>query len=296
MASEDSVQPKLVQGAIYVALCYLFLALFGACAKACTDTVSTFTVLFFQNSICFLLNLPRALKDGIRTEHPFVHLTRSVCGFSGYFFFVLSVNYIPLANAVLLSNSGPLWIPFVIWVWFKRKVPSYLWGPLLVGFVSLVFILKPNSEIVQVDSLYGLISGVLIGIAIVAIRRLALTEPSSRILFYYFLLGSVVSFPGAIKDFSIVFSSQVVLFLGAAALSFYLVQIFITMGFKRGKASTLAPLSYLTVLFSAILDRIFWHRVPDLWSLTGMILIVAAGVASVYFEKKNESPLAQGNV
>ncbi len=296
MTSQDSIQPHLIKGAIYVALCYLFLAFFGACAKASTDTVSTFTVLFFQNSICFLLNLPRAIKDGLRTEHPYVHLTRSVCGFSGYFFFVLSVNHIPLASAVLLSNSGPLWIPFVIWVWFKRRVPSYLWGPLLVGFISLIFILKPNSEIAQFESLYGLFSGALIGTAIVAIRRLALTEPSSRILFYYFLLGSLVSLPGAIQDFPLVFGNPVLLSLVGAALAFYLVQIFITMGFKRGKASTLAPLSYLTVLFSAILDRIFWQRVPDLWSLIGMVLIVVAGVASVYFEKKNENPLAEGNV
>lgn len=121
-----------------------------------------------------------------------------------------------------------------------------------------------------------------------AIRRLSQTEPNSRILFYYFLLGTIVSFPGAIKDFPALFTHSVLFFLLAAAIFFYLVQLFITMGFKKGKASTLSPLAYTVVLFSAILDRIFWHKVPDFWSLVGMVLIIAGGIASVYFEKKYE--------
>jgi len=211
-----------------------------------------------------------------------------VCGFASYFLFVFAVGYISLANAVLLSNSAPLWIPFIIWIWFKKKVPPYLWGALIVGFAGLIFILKPTAGIVNVASLYALISGLFIGVAMVAIRRLTHTEPSSRILFYYFLFGTIVAFPGAIKDFPVAFTRPTLFFLLAAAIFFYLVQIFITIGFKKGKASTLSPLAYTAVLFSAILDRIFWHKVPDLWSLIGMVLIIVGGIASVYFEAKYE--------
>lgn len=288
MTQASPHKPNLILGAVYVTLCYLFLALFSACAKVASETVSTFTILFFQNSICFLLNLPRALQEGIKTKHPYLHLTRDVFGFSSYFLFVLAVGYIPLANAVLLSNSAPLWIPFVIWIWFKKKVPPYLWGALIVGFIGLIFILKPTEGIVDVASIYALFSGIFIGVAMVAIRRLTHTEPSSRILFYYFLLGSVVSLPFAIKDFNAAFRIPVLYFLLAAAFCFYLVQIFINLGFKKGKASTLSPLAYTVVFFSAILDRIFWHKVPDLWSIIGMVLIIAGGIASVYFEKKYE--------
>lgn len=279
---------QLIQGAIYVTLCYFFLALFSACAKVATETVSVFTVLFFQNLICFLLNLPRALRDGIKTSHPFLHLTRDISGFASYFLFIISVGYIPLANAVLLSNSAPLWIPFIIWIWFNKKVPRYLWGAIIVGFIGLIFILKPTSSIIDFASLYALFSGMLIGVAMLAIRRLTHTEPSSRIMFYYFLFGTVISIPGAIKNFPAAFGTPVIFFLLGAAILFYLVQIFITIGFKKGKASTLSPLAYTVVLFSAILDRIFWHKVPDLWALIGMILLIAGGIASVYFENKYE--------
>lgn len=287
--SERAPSSSLMQAAIYVILCYFFVALFSACAKVASQTVSSWTVLFFQNSLCFLFNLPKAMKEGIKTQHPFLHFTRDISGFVSYLLFVISVAYIPLANAVLLSNTAPLWIPFVIWIWFKKKVPNYLWFSLIVGFAGIVLILKPGAQIIDVPSFYALLSGMCLGVALVAIRRLAHTEPSSRILFYYFLLGTVVSFPGAIKDFPIAFKTPVIYFLLAGGVIFYLVQICINLGFKKGKASTLSPLAYTAVLFSAILDRIFWHKVPDLWSFFGMILIIGAGIASVYFEKKYES-------
>jgi drug/metabolite transporter (DMT)-like permease len=288
MRADSSQQTNLVQGAIYVTCCYLCLALFSACAKVASETVSTFTVLFFQNFICFLFNLPKALRGGLKTEHPYLHLTRDLFGFASYFLFVLSVAYIPLTNAVLLSNSAPLWIPFIIWIWFKKKVPPYLWGSLILGFIGIVLILKPGSDIIDKASLLALVSGIFIAVALVAIRRLTLTEPPSRTLFYYFLLGSVVSLPGFMLDLSAAFRFPALYFLVGGAVLFYLVQIFIIKGLSRGKASTLSPLVYTVVLFSAILDRIFWHKIPDLLSLIGMGLVIIGGIISVYFEKKYE--------
>src|SRR5690242_4622661 len=249
-------QSHLVRAAIYVVLCYFFLSLFSACAKVASEKVSIFTVLFFQNAICFLLNAPMALKAGLKTKHPYLHLIRDVSGFASYFFFVLSLEqHIPLANAVLLSNTSPLWIPFVIWVWFKKKVPSYLWISLIVGFAGILFILKPSVRSFDMPSLYALLSGMVLGVAMVTIRRLTQTEPSARILFYYFLLGTVISLPGAIRDWHRAFETPVLYFLIAAALFFYMVQVCINLGFKKGKASTLSPIAYTAVLFSAILDR-----------------------------------------
>jgi drug/metabolite transporter (DMT)-like permease len=280
---------NIVQGAILITLCYFFLALFSACAKLASEVVSPFTILFFQNSICFLLNFSRAWREGIKTNHLHLHLLRDVCGFASYFLFVLSIKHIPLANAVILSRSAPLWIPFVIWFWFKKKVPSYLWGSLIAGLIGLIFIVKPATTI-DVASFLALFSGIFLAVAMVAIRCLTHTEPCSRILFYYFLFGTLISFPGAVSEFPLACTTPVIFFLLATAIFFYLVQFLITKGFEKGKVSTLAPLAYTVVLFFAILDRIFWHKTVDIYSLFGIILIIIAGIASIYFEKKYTAP------
>ncbi len=288
MVSKSLRTLNLFKGAFYLVCCYLCLALFYACAKLATESVSVFTVLFFQNSICFFLNLPRSYRIGLKTELPYIHLVRDLFGFASYFLFVVSVMYIPLTSSVLLANSAPLWVPFIIWIWFKKKVPSYLWSALVLGFIGVFFILKPGKEIFDFAAVLALFSGIFNGVTMVAIRKLTRTEPTPRILFYYFLFGSIVSFPFVVNDFSHAIHFPVLYYLVGGALLTYLVQIFLTKGFSYGKASTLSPLAYAVVLFSAILDRIFWHKVPDSWSLFGMALVIIGGIVSIYLEKKYE--------
>lgn len=280
---------QLIHGAIYITLCYLSLAILSACAKMALETVSVLTVLFFQNVICFLWNFPAAYRAGFKTSHPYLHAVRDASGFVAYFLFILSVSHISLANAVLLSNSSPLWIPFVVWIWFKKKVPLYLWGAMIVGFIGIIFVLKPTAQIADSWAIFALISGMFIAIAMVCIRRLTQTEPNPRIIFYYSLLGTVVSLPGAISDFSLIFATPTFYYLLGSGITFYLCQFFVTHAFRKAKASTLSPLAYTVVLFSAILDWIFWHHMPDLWSFIGMVLVIGGGIAAVYFERKYES-------
>lgn len=284
-----SKKPNLLYGALFSLLSYLMAAIMSACAKLASDKVSVVTILFFANIVCFLLNLPKALHVGIKTEKISLHLTRSIAGFLSFFTLLWSIQYIPLANAVLLQNSAPLWIPFVIWIWAKKRVPHYLWYSLVIGFLGVILILKPSGQIIDPFALAALVGGMLLAIGLFAIRRLSSTEPFARVVFYYFLLGSVVTFPFALKDMKIAFTGNAWIFILGVAASFYIAQLFITWAFGHGKASTLSPFCYSAVVFSAILDGLIWHHYPDLWSIFGMLLVIIGGIASVLLEKKYES-------
>lgn len=283
--------PSLVKGAFYAIACYLCVALMSVCSKIASQNVSILTIVFFQNAICFLINLPKVLKHGVKglkTEHPYLHFTRDLAGLLSFSFLFFSIQTIPLANAVLLQNTAPLWIPFIIWIWFKKKVPSHLWYSILIGFLGVIFILKPSSKIIDLHSLMGLFSGIFLAISLLAIRRLAATEPMPRVLFYYFLLGTLFSAPFAAKEIIPSLSGMVFFPLLGVALFFFLAQVFITLAFGHSKASTLSPLSYSAVLFSAIFDGVIWGKIPDIWSAIGMILVILGGISAVYLEKKYE--------
>lgn len=284
-------KPSLLWGATFALLCFLSISFMSVCSKIASESVSVLTVVFFQNIICFLINLPRALRhgaSGLKTHHPFLHATRSIAGVLCFYFLFLSIKYIPLANALLLQNTAPLWIPFVIWIWLKIKVPSHLWWSLVIGFAGVILILKPIAHIINPWAIIGLASGILLAIALVAIKRLTHTEPYERVFFYYFLLGSLFSLPFALQDFTAAFTDHTIFFLLGVAVLFYLAQIFITLAYGRGKPSTLSPLCYSAVLFSAILDWLIWHNIPDTFAMIGMALVIFGGVFSVYLEKKYE--------
>lgn len=283
-----SKKPSLYKGIGLTILAFLFVSLVAAFVKGASTYVSTFTILFFQNLICFLLNLPCSIKKGIKTEHPYLQLTRSLSGLLCILCFFYAIKFIPLANGILLQNTAPLWIPFIIWVWFKKKVPSHLWWSLIIGFAGIVLILKPGKELFDSMTVLALVAGLLLGIAMLAIRQLALVDHPSKTLFYYFLMVMIVSFPFAIGNLSAAFSWKPALLLLGSGISFYYGNFFMIKAFGHAKVSTLSPFSYVCVLFSAILDWIFWHHIPDLISLIGMVLVIIGGIFSILLEKKYE--------
>src|SRR5207244_1284592 len=105
---------------------------------------------------------------------------------------------VPLLDGVLQQNSAPLWVPFVAMIWVRKKLPISVWLGSMVGFVGIVLILKPGAEMLQPGVVLGILSGVSLGVALVAIKRLSYTEPTNRILFYYFLFGTIVTLPFAL--------------------------------------------------------------------------------------------------
>ena len=103
-----------------------------------------------------------------------------------------------LADAVLLNQSMPLFIPLVERAWLGNRIPPRLWGVLALGFAGLLLILRPGTGVFEPVALVGLASAVLASVAQVGIRRLTRTEPVTRIVFYFGLVASVVSLPPAV--------------------------------------------------------------------------------------------------
>jgi len=281
-------QRSLTKGVIFIILTFLSSTLVGACGKGATQYVSAFTLVFFQNIICFLLNLPISLKKGLKTHHPYLHLVRSLSGFLCIYCFFLAVTFIPLANTMLLQNTAPLWVPFIIWIWLKQKVPNHFWWPILIGFIGIILILKPGRAVFDLMTAIALSSGILLGISWIAIRKLAEKEPVSRALFYFFLLSAILAFPLSISDLPAAFSWKPLLLLLGTGVFFYVGNVFLTLAFKYASVSTLSPFCYLAVPFSAIFDWIFWAHVPDLISIIGMVLVIIGGIFSILLEKKYE--------
>lgn len=59
-------------------------------------------------------------------------------------------------------------------------------------------------------------------------------------------------------------------------------QLAMTRAFGMGSALLTAALQYTTIIFAAVLGIVFWGDVPDVFAWGGIILIIAAGLLSVW--------------
>ena len=235
--------------------------------------------------------LPIVAKQGIsslKTTHFIGHLGRDIAGILTFAFFFISLSYISLTNAVVLRSTTPFWIPLILLAWRGDRISKGLWTAIFIGFIGIIFIVKPTTgDYFNIGSLYALLSGFLMGIAALTIRRLSATEPASRTLFYYCLIASLTSLPFVSAKWNELSLHTWLLLIGIGILM-YLLQYTLILAFRYAKASVLAPMSYTAIVFSGMLDWFLWNKIPDRYEWLGVALVVSSGIATIILERKNE--------
>jgi drug/metabolite transporter (DMT)-like permease len=273
----------LKRAALYmVAAAFLFAAM-GAAVKAASRELPNAMVVFFRNAVGFVALLPWLLRGGVanlRTRHFPEHVVRGLTGLAAMFCFFYAIAHLRLADAMLLNQSVPLFLPFVEYVWLKEALPTRIFRPLGVGFLGLLFILKPGTGLFQAAAIVGLASALFAAVAQVGIRRLTRTEPTTRIVFYFAVIATVVS---ALPLLGVWVTpgprlSAVLLLMGTLAT---FGQLCLTRAYAFAPAARVGPFIYTGPVFASLIDWLFWGTLPDLLSVLGALLVVGAAVLAL---------------
>lgn len=274
---------RLVLGALLTTSAFFCVALVGAFAKVSSQYTSTGVLLLFQNVISLLFILPVALRGGrstLRTSKFGLHLLRAVTGTACWYALFFAITQIPLANATVLTYSAPLWMPLVAWVVTRQRVSRATWIGAGIGFVGVILVLQPQSRRFSVGEMAALGAALLLAIAMMSVRWLGATEPITRVLFYYFLLASVMAAPIAILDWQ-PFPAQALGWLIGLGVAQLLSQVLIVLAYRYASAEKLGPFIYSVIVFTALLDWIVWNHPPSLFTYLGMALVIGGGLVAI---------------
>lgn len=270
-------------GVMLITLAFFCAAVMSTLSKALSG-VPPLLILFLQYAISFVVFVPPAAKAGragLRTEHIGLHVFRSLAGSICQLLFFIAVRSIALLDAVLLSNAAPLFIPVVIYVWFRKTVQPMVWVSLLIGLIGIVLIIKPGPQMFENPaSLIALLAGLFSAIALVATNKLADTEPPTRILTYNFGVSTVLLVPLCIWAWKPLTGRQWLLLLGVGVF-YAMTQYLIILAYRYASAAELSPFNYTVVVFSGLLGWRFFGDVPDAAAIAGTVLICAGGILSI---------------
>lgn len=256
----------------------------AAATKFASGRASTEAIVTVQYFICLMLCLPRILRHPLsrqRTTRLGLHLMRGVAGVLGFYLFYAALDNIAMVDAMLLRQSAPLLVPVVMWTWSRQRVARSAWLPLATGFIGIVIILRPSGAGMSWWHAAGFFSALMLAISMVATHKLATTEPTSRILFYYAVLSLACIAPFSIGDFGGLRAADwaAMCYVGFAI---YSVLDLYTRAYGMAPAATIAPINYFAVPLAGFWGWVFWDQVPDYWSLLGGLLVVAGGVLTIF--------------
>jgi drug/metabolite transporter (DMT)-like permease len=291
-----TAQGHAVRHAIFLSLLMVILGSTAAAATKYASThVSIEAIVTVQFFICTLLLLPRILRPGIRTlrtERLGLHLMRGLVGVGSFYLFYAALDNIPMMDAMMLRQSAPLTVPLVMWVWSREHVPASAWLPLGIGFAGIAIILRPSPLGLSWWHVGGFFSALGLAISMVATRKLATTEPTARILFYYCALSLACVLPFSIGDFRGLATLDwiAMVFVGIAI---YLVLELYTRAYGMAPTAAIAPINYFAVVLAALWGWLFWDQIPDHWSILGSFLVIAGGLLAIYLARDTNRGVGQ---
>ena len=267
--------------ALYVIFAGFMFACMGAGIKLLSGELSNEVIVFFRNLFGLLVLVPILGANGFqhfRTHKLHFHVLRSLAGLAAMYTFFYGIRHIPLAESVLLSYTTPLFAPIIAYFWLKEKVSLRVASAIMVGFVGVILIIQPDSNHLSLVALITLSSGFFAALAMTTIRRMSDTEPTTRIVFYYGIICTVVSGIPMLNNSVWPDATQlgVLLLIGLCG---NIGQMSLTRGYGKASVAEVGPFMFSAVVFSSIIGLLFWREIPDYISTTGILVVIAAGSA-----------------
>ncbi len=251
------------------------------------------TELVFYRSFLGLLMVYAIIRQqggSVATAHLGGHLWRSVSGSIALMLFFYCITVLPLATAVTLNYTSPLFLTVLTMLVFKERFHAPLAFAIALGFAGMVLLLHPTLERNQIiPGLLGLVSGFFAGIAMLNVRQLGLRgEPEWRVVFYFSLIASLISGCAMLLGTIHPVSATGLLILIGLGSSATLAQLAMTRAYRTGKTQVVGNLSYSTVVFSSLFGMILWGEALPLTGWMGMALIITGGVLSLKLAPKHD--------
>jgi S-adenosylmethionine uptake transporter len=257
----------------------------GVLVKLSAVYFSSIELVFYRSMIGFLIicviisvrHLP------LSTLYWKNHCWRGLSGLGSVLMFFYCITQLPLATAVTLNYTSPLFLTLLTTMILKDHFHWLLAVAVVLGFAGVVLLLRPSLHEDQWSGgLIGLASGFFAAIAYLNIRHLGnLGEPDWRVVFYFTLISTIItSIWMLFNTFHPITPVNFLLLLGIG-ITATLAQLALTRAYRTGKVLVVGALAYSTVVFASLWGILIWDELLSLTSWLGVGLIVAGGLLSL---------------
>jgi drug/metabolite transporter (DMT)-like permease len=297
--TSDSVDQRVSLRADRIPLGILFMlgatvmfALSSALSKWQVASYSFIEVLFFRAIAslvtCAALILPRTGLSVLRTERLRDHIGRSATQATAQSLIIIAFGLMPLAGAVAINFSSPLFATLFAALWLKEKVGIARAGALVAGFLGVLLVAAPGADSFRLGALYALGNAVLFGSVTAAVRGMTTTE-SAETLTMYQMIFLALFFALALPFFFIRPTPVDAAAMVANGVINAIGQYWWTRALSLAPPSAVGPFYYFMLVWSAALGFVFWGDVPTLTLLGGSAIVVASGLFLLWHETSKRS-------
>lgn len=263
----------------------LAFALMGVFVKLASAHYSTAEIVFWRSAVQMAVAWAMLRHAGVpvRTRRFGMHVHRGVAGFVSLFMLFHALGALPVATAMTLNYSSPLFLAVLLAVLARERPGVMLVVTVLLGFAGVVLLLQPTFEADQWrPGLIGLASGAISAVAYWNVRELVRAEePETRVVFYFGLFAFAGSLVWMVPQPWHTPTAETGWMLAAVGFLGVLGQLAMTRAYGQGSALVTAALSYSAIVFSSTIGIVWFGDLLTWPAWVGMAMIVAAGILAI---------------
>jgi drug/metabolite transporter (DMT)-like permease len=274
-------------GIAYMVAATILFAASSAASKWLVATYPVGEVLFTRTAVslitCALFILPRTGFAVFHTQRLSHHVMRSVSQGFSQTFLLIAFSLMPLAGAIAINFSSPLFATLVSALLLKEAVGMARWAALLVGFCGVLIVTNPGADSFQIGALFALANAVLYGSVTAAVRGMTATESAETLTLYQLTL--LTAFFTLLLPLGWVTPTPAdalwIVFNGASNA---VGQYWWTRALHLAPASAVAPFYYLSLIWASVLGFAVWDEIPTISLIVGSAVVVASGLFLIWRE------------
>ncbi|WP_061934145.1 DMT family transporter [Aureimonas sp. AU22] len=233
------------------------------------------------------------LRTAFHTRDIGGHFIRGAIGVTSMAFGFYAIGRLPYPEWITISYASPLLTVVFAAIFLREHVGRFRWTAVLVGLCGIVVVIAPNLSL-DVGTLSGaqrlgmiasLAGAAFAAVAMIQVRRLVRTEPTTTIVVYFSICCSVIALVSL--PFGWVWPSpwQASL-LVLAGIFGGIGQLLLTACYRYAEASTIAPFEYTSMLMAVAIGAALFGEVASPTTLLGGAIVVSAGVFIILREHR----------
>ena len=212
---------------------------------------------------------------GMRTYDLKLHAFRGLFHTTGYGLWYEAVVWLPLATVAALGFTGPIFVTIGAVLFLHEKVHWRRWAAVAVGFLGMLVIVRPGVGTVNPGMLMMLGAVPLIAGSNLVAKVVSGRDKPAVVVLWQSIVGAICFTPLGLWFWQTPTWTQMALFLSAGFFG-TMGYFFITWAFRLLDISALQPITFLGIVWAALMDVAVWGKTSDIWTFVGAAIIVAA--------------------
>jgi drug/metabolite transporter (DMT)-like permease len=239
----------------------------------------------FTIPLLLLVLAPKGLARHLRSARPGLQVLRSLLLVTEIGLVVWTFSLLPLADVHAVLALTPLVVTALSVPLLKEQVGPRRWAAVGAGFLGVLIVLRPGLGVMHPAALVALLAVLLYALYQILTRLAGRVDSSETSLLWQLVVGSLVlSFvvpfvwrPPAVQHWP--------LFVVVAALG-GVGHYCLIKALQLAPASVVQPFTYTLLLWAVVIGFVGFGDLPDLWTLVGGAVIVAAGTYTAVREHR----------